>query len=128
MQFNNNKYYLLQLLEHNKTKTYCVWFRWGRVGKTGQSTYEKCGSDLEKAKNVFCRKFFDKTKNEWDDKDNFEKVPGKYDIVDKDYAAGDEDDDDNDKDEVIECIKHLSSYSIVNLALFYFQEKSKKRS
>jgi predicted DNA-binding WGR domain protein len=43
---------MLQLLEHNKSKTYCVWFRWGRVGKAGQSSNDKCGSDLEKAKNI----------------------------------------------------------------------------
>ena len=81
---------MIQLLEHNKSKTYCVWFRWGRVGKTGQSSYDKCGSDLGKAKDLFCRKFYDKTKNEWEFKDEFEKVHGKYDIVQKDYHADNE--------------------------------------
>ena len=90
LQFNNNKYYLLQLLEHNKSKTYCVWFRWGRVGKAGQSSNDNCGSDLEKAKNIFCKKFNDKTKNEWEYKDEFEKVHGKYDLVQKDYEAENE--------------------------------------
>lgn len=30
LQFNNNKFYLLQLLEDDSTKVYSVWFRWGR--------------------------------------------------------------------------------------------------
>lgn len=83
---NNNKYYLLQLLENGNKPEYVVWFRWGRVGKSGQTAVHKCGTDLEKAKNLFCGKFFDKTKNDWDEKDQFEKVPGKYDIVQKDYS------------------------------------------
>ena len=77
-------------MEHNKSKTYCVWFRWGRVGKAGQSSCQKCGSDIEKATNMFCRKFSDKTKNKWAHKDEFEKVHGKYDLVQKDYDAENE--------------------------------------
>ena len=77
-------------MEHNKTKTYCVWFRWGRVGKAGQSSCLHCNGDLEKAKNTFCQKFCDKTKNEWEYKDEFEKVHGKYDLVQKDYEAANE--------------------------------------
>lgn len=30
LQFNNNKYYLMQLLEDDGAKAYSVWFRWGR--------------------------------------------------------------------------------------------------
>jgi hypothetical protein len=30
LQFNNNKYYLLQLLEDDSSKSYSVWLRWGR--------------------------------------------------------------------------------------------------
>ncbi|VDP91412.1 unnamed protein product [Echinostoma caproni] len=69
LQHNNNKYYLLQLLEDDDSKNYSVWFRWGRVGKTGQN------------------KFYDKTLNEWDCRDCFEKVQGKYDLVHLDYGT-----------------------------------------
>jgi poly [ADP-ribose] polymerase len=93
LQFNNNKYYLIQLLEQDKNKSYGVWFRWGRVGKKGQTSFDNCGGNLEKAKTVFETKFFDKTKNEWADKDMFEKVAGKYDLVHKDYAANNEDEE-----------------------------------
>lgn len=32
-------------------------------------------------------RFFDKTKNEWEHREKFEKVPGKYDMVFMDYSA-----------------------------------------
>lgn len=30
LQFNNNKYYLIQLLQDDSAKAYSVWMRWGR--------------------------------------------------------------------------------------------------
>lgn len=30
LQFNNNKYYLIQLLQDDSPKVYSVWLRWGR--------------------------------------------------------------------------------------------------
>ncbi|XP_047446376.1 poly [ADP-ribose] polymerase 2 isoform X2 [Mugil cephalus] len=85
LQYNNNKYYLIQLLEDDGSKGYSVWMRWGRVGKVGQSSLTACGGDLLKAKNVFKKKFLDKTKNEWENRETFEKVNGKYDMVFMDY-------------------------------------------
>lgn len=38
-------------------------------------------NDIESAKADFFKKFSDKTKNKWDDRENFKKVNGKYDIV-----------------------------------------------
>uniref|UniRef100_A0A668ATM8 Poly [ADP-ribose] polymerase n=1 Tax=Myripristis murdjan TaxID=586833 RepID=A0A668ATM8_9TELE len=87
LQFNNNKYYLIQLLEDDNSKAYSVWMRWGRVGKVGQNSLTGCGGDLLKAKDVFKKKFLDKTKNEWEQRANFEKVAGKYDMVLMDYSA-----------------------------------------
>ncbi|XP_028987792.1 poly [ADP-ribose] polymerase 2 isoform X1 [Betta splendens] len=87
LQFNNNKYYLIQLLEDDSSKTYSVWMRWGRVGKVGQNNLTAYGGDLMKAKDVFKKKFFDKTKNEWEHRANFEKVAGKYDMVFMDYST-----------------------------------------
>ena len=37
------------------------------------------------AKNIFCKKFLDKTYNSWDERLNFVKQYGKYDLVHKDY-------------------------------------------
>uniref|UniRef100_UPI0025AE271C poly [ADP-ribose] polymerase 2 n=1 Tax=Doryrhamphus excisus TaxID=161450 RepID=UPI0025AE271C len=87
LQFNNNKYYLMQLLEDDASKTFSVWMRWGRVGKVGQNSLTACGGDLLKAKDIFKKKFFDKTKNEWEHRASFEKVPGKYDMVYMDYST-----------------------------------------
>lgn len=56
LQHNNNKYYLLQLLEDDDRKNYSVWFRWGRVGKAGQNKLESYGSNLDAAKNSFTKK------------------------------------------------------------------------
>ncbi|XP_068604576.1 poly [ADP-ribose] polymerase 2 [Brachionichthys hirsutus] len=86
LQFNNNKYYLMQLLEDDGSKAYAVWLRWGRVGKVGQNSLTACGGDLQKAKDVFKKKFFDKTKNEWEHRAAFEKVAGKYDMVFMDFS------------------------------------------
>uniref|UniRef100_A0AAQ4QMW5 Poly [ADP-ribose] polymerase n=1 Tax=Gasterosteus aculeatus aculeatus TaxID=481459 RepID=A0AAQ4QMW5_GASAC len=87
LQFNNNKYYLIQLLQDDSSKAYSVWSRWGRVGKVGQSNLAPCGGDLLKAKDVFKKKFLDKTKNDWEHRASFEKVPGKYDMVFMDYST-----------------------------------------
>ncbi|MEQ2256427.1 Poly [ADP-ribose] polymerase 2, partial [Ilyodon furcidens] len=87
LQFNNNKYYLIQLLEDDGFKVYSVWMRWGRVGKVGQNSLVCYGGDLPKAKNMFKKKFLDKTNNEWDRRECFEKEDGKYDMVFMDYSA-----------------------------------------
>jgi len=90
IQNNNNKYYLIQLLEADSGKSYAVWMRWGRVGYSGQNSWTVTGSDLDKAKAVFAKKFKDKTVNEWEERDSFEKRAGKYDLVLMDYSAKDE--------------------------------------
>ncbi|KAK6185449.1 hypothetical protein SNE40_007679 [Patella caerulea] len=88
---NNNKYYLIQLLEEDNKKSYHVWQRWGRVGYKGQNNLVPTLGDLDKAKNIFCKKFRDKTSNDWSDRDNFEKVGGKYDLLAMDYNPKEED-------------------------------------
>uniref|UniRef100_A0A452R650 Poly [ADP-ribose] polymerase n=1 Tax=Ursus americanus TaxID=9643 RepID=A0A452R650_URSAM len=87
LQFNNNKYYLIQLLEDDAQRDFSVWMRWGRVGKMGQHSLVACSGDLNKAKEIFQKKFLDKTKNNWEDREKFEKVPGKYDMLEMDYTT-----------------------------------------
>ncbi|TRY98940.1 hypothetical protein DNTS_016995 [Danionella cerebrum] len=79
LQFNNNKYYLIQLLEDDCAKAY--------IGKVGQNNLVNCGRNLAEAKDTFKKKFFDKTKNEWERRAQFEKVAGKYDMVSVDYST-----------------------------------------
>ncbi|KAF8791322.1 Poly [ADP-ribose] polymerase 2 like protein [Argiope bruennichi] len=86
MQNNNNKYYIIQLLEHNKRKQFAVWRRWGRVGHKGQRDLSKFGSSLPEAKESFEQKFYDKTRNNWSDLKNFVHVKGKYDLLQMDLC------------------------------------------
>jgi len=61
---NNNKYYVLQLMESSAGR-YEVFTRWGRVNEPGQNLIVYTGTNLEAAKAAFCKKFKDKTKNAW---------------------------------------------------------------
>ena len=94
IQNNNNKYFLLQLLVDEAKGKYYTWFRWGRVGYNGQNNLMEFGSNLEKAKNNFTKKFSDKTKNLWEDRNQFVKFHGKYELVDIQVATADDDDED----------------------------------
>lgn len=82
---NNNKFYVIQLIE-GVNKFFC-WTRWGRVGETGQSNLSQLPNS-EAAIKVFEKKFKEKTKNNWDDRNNFTSYPGKYTLIEVD---GDED-------------------------------------
>lgn len=57
------------------------------VGLKGQNNLTSCGSDLEKAKEMFINKFWDKTRNEWSQRRKFQKVQGKYDLLKMDYST-----------------------------------------
>lgn len=81
VEFNNNKYYLMQVLQHNDERIFYVWFRWGRVGKRGQTNLIPCGLNMDKAVQIFSKKFYDKTLNCFEERNSFEKVKGKYDLL-----------------------------------------------
>ena len=61
-------------------------YRWGRVGYRGQTNLGKFGNNLDGAKSEFYKKFLNKTGNNWEERDQFEKVGGKYDLVKMDYS------------------------------------------
>lgn len=82
---NNNKYYIIQLLEKNDGGMFLVWNRWGRVGKVAGSNFMYEGSDIEQAKKKFNEKFKSKTKNDWQNRKNFQAVRGKYTLLERDY-------------------------------------------
>ena len=83
---NNNKFYVIQLLESDAGKQYWVWNRWGRVGKDGQNALQSCGS-LDAAKAAFGSKFSDKTRNQWSNRHNFVSYSGKYTLIERDHSA-----------------------------------------
>uniref|UniRef100_A0A452FZE1 Poly [ADP-ribose] polymerase n=1 Tax=Capra hircus TaxID=9925 RepID=A0A452FZE1_CAPHI len=109
LQFNNNKYYLIQLLEDDAQRNFSVWMRWGRVGKTGQHSLVACSGDLSKAKEIFQKKFLDKTKNNWEDREKFEKMPGKYDMLQMDYASSTQNEEETKKEESLKSPLKLES-------------------
>lgn len=75
---NNNKFYIIQLLEDGGN--FVCWNRWGRVGELGQSKINHF-SCLEDAKKDFEKKFREKTKNNWAERDHFVAHPGKYTLI-----------------------------------------------
>ncbi|KAJ3046051.1 Poly [ADP-ribose] polymerase 2 [Rhizophlyctis rosea] len=95
---NNNKFYIIQLLEEDNQKKYWVWNRWGRVGVDGQNKLDGPLS-LDAAKRSFEKKFHDKTKNRWEDRADFEKVAGKYFLIERDFSNEDEAEEAEVKDE-----------------------------
>lgn len=92
---NNNKFYILQLLEEDDKSAFYLFTRWGRVGVDGQLQTEAFGNNLSAAIAAFKKKFHDKTKNDWDNRDIFVKVAGKYQLMQIDYGANDDDDENN---------------------------------
>ena len=95
---NNNKFYAIQLIQSlsGSSKNFSVFTRWGRVGLSGQCSTQGCGSDLTLAKHRFETKFYDKTHNNWDERNMFQHVPGKYDMVDIDYGEDEDMDVDSE--------------------------------
>ena len=85
---NNNKFYVIQMLQQGGW--YRVWNRWGRVGEPGQNVMKGPFSSEEAAASEFCKKFRDKTKNAWEDRDNFTPVKGKYTLLEMDDEEGGE--------------------------------------
>ena len=85
---NNNKYYIIQLLASDATPTeYYCWNRWGRVGE--ERNYQNAlrgPMPLDAAYDDFCKKFRDKTKNDWTERHKFQTYPDKYTLLERDYG------------------------------------------
>lgn len=81
---NNNKFYVIQLLEDG-SHFFC-WNRWGRVGEVGQSKMNRF-TCLEDAKEDFEKKFHDKTRNKWAERDHFVAHSGKYTLIEVQGSA-----------------------------------------
>lgn len=87
---NNNKFYVLQLLESDNGSEYMVFTKWGRVGgKKAQQRLMRAGADLAAAKKEYNKKFRDKTKNEWAERASFVHHKGKYMLLHRAYGDGD---------------------------------------
>uniref|UniRef100_A0A915PHG3 Poly [ADP-ribose] polymerase n=1 Tax=Setaria digitata TaxID=48799 RepID=A0A915PHG3_9BILA len=83
-----NSFYKLQLLKHDNKNSYYLFRSWGRVGTDiGGSKTEKYHGDLERAKLTFEKLFSEKTANNWDNVENFKKIPGKMSLIETDYGS-----------------------------------------
>ena len=87
---NNNKYYTIQVIEHNTKPEYITLCRWGRVGKVAGLSANP--GTLIEAKDEFVKKFKAKTGNDFylvsmATNVSFQKKKGKYDMVHIDYGA-----------------------------------------
>ncbi|KAL9227704.1 hypothetical protein vseg_003359 [Gypsophila vaccaria] len=76
-----NSYYILQLIQEDKSSDCYVFRKWGRVGsdKIGSSKLEEMSK--EDAVEHFKKLFLEKTGNPWEawvQKKNFRKLPGKF--------------------------------------------------
>ncbi|KAK6755153.1 hypothetical protein RB195_013873 [Necator americanus] len=87
MQTNRNSYYKIQLLKHDHKPTFYVFRSWGRVGTMIGGTRTEMFRNEENAVEAFEHLFLEKSGNEWENKDNFKKVPGRLGFVDTDFTA-----------------------------------------
>ncbi|POM67449.1 Poly [ADP-ribose] polymerase, partial [Phytophthora palmivora] len=112
----NNKFYMVQLIQDGDQ--YMVFRKWGRVGaKNPQRALERYSTSLEKAQASFTKKFLDKSGNEWPLSGPFEKVEGKYVLVELDDEAPEESDtmsDGEDVDDVLSTL-HESVQDVLKL-------------
>lgn len=73
-----NKWYRLQIVDTKGTgKLFTLFTRWGRVGEIGNWT-QTPEAGLASTKIAWEKKWLDKTKNKWSDREKFEKKPGAY--------------------------------------------------
>ncbi|XP_004292663.1 PREDICTED: poly [ADP-ribose] polymerase 2-like [Fragaria vesca subsp. vesca] len=82
---NNNKFFVLQVLQSDDGSSFMVYYRWGRVGVKGQNKllgpYTR-----DKAIDEFEKKFSDKTRNDWSDRKTFQSFPKCYVWLEMDYS------------------------------------------
>ncbi|KAH9305750.1 hypothetical protein KI387_010154, partial [Taxus chinensis] len=84
---NNNKFYVIQALEADVGGKYMVYNRWGRVGVRGQDKLFGPFVSQDEAISEFESKFWDKTKNSWSNRHNFDPYPRKYTWLEMDYEG-----------------------------------------
>ncbi|KAL8139006.1 hypothetical protein V2J09_005007 [Rumex salicifolius] len=88
---NNNKFYLMQVLEMDGGGTFYVYNRWGRVGIKGQEKLFGPYTSRESAREEFEKKFYAKTKNFWCNRKDFISHPKSYTWLEMDYTENEQD-------------------------------------
>ncbi|KAL3648050.1 Poly [ADP-ribose] polymerase 2 [Castilleja foliolosa] len=83
---NNNKFFVIQVLESDDGGKFMVYFRWGRVGVKGQDKLNGPYTSQEASISMFEKKFSDKTKNHWCNRKDFVTHPRSYTWLEMDYT------------------------------------------
>ena len=110
IKYNNNKFYILQILEHDNGNEYLVYTRYGRIGNLGVTNTSLFTSSLS-AICFFEKTFKSKTGNNWDARDNFIKKTGKYFMSHIDYGE-DCEDEKKDNEQEIEEVKNKNDEEV----------------
>ncbi|KAK7344424.1 hypothetical protein VNO77_13999 [Canavalia gladiata] len=84
---NNNKFYVIQVLESDSGGEFLVYNRWGRVGVKGQDKIHGPYTSCESAIQEFEQKFLAKTKNAWSNRNDFVCYPKSYAWLEMDYSG-----------------------------------------
>ncbi|WVY95859.1 hypothetical protein V8G54_028010 [Vigna mungo] len=84
---NNNKFYVIQVLESDSGGEFLVYNRWGRVGVKGQDKIHGPYKSCESAIQEFEQKFLAKTNNAWSNRDSFVSYPKSYAWLEMDYSG-----------------------------------------
>ncbi|XP_059625657.1 poly [ADP-ribose] polymerase 2 [Cornus florida] len=90
---NNNKFYVIQVLESDDGGRFVVYNRWGRVGIRGQDKLHGPFTSWESAIQEFEQKFYAKTKNHWSNRKEFVCHPKSYTWLEMDYTEKEEESD-----------------------------------
>ncbi|KAL0389646.1 UNVERIFIED_CONTAM: Poly [ADP-ribose] polymerase 2 [Sesamum calycinum] len=83
---NNNKFFVIQVLESDDGGKLMVYYRWGRVGVKGQDKLNGPYTSQQAAISEFEKKFYDKTKNHWSNRNEFVSCPKSYTWLEMDYS------------------------------------------
>ncbi|KAL9685807.1 hypothetical protein QQ045_023261 [Rhodiola kirilowii] len=88
---NNNKFFVIQVLEADDGSRFMVYNRWGRVGIKGQDKLQGPFTSVDSAIQEFECKFYAKTKNHWSNRNEFISYPKSYTWLEMDYSDKDTD-------------------------------------
>ncbi|KAL5582124.1 hypothetical protein UlMin_014566, partial [Ulmus minor] len=84
---NNNKFYMIQVLESDDGSRFLFYNRWGRVGVKDQNKILGPYTSKESAIFEFEQKFHTKTKNYWVNRRTFVPHPKSYTWLEMDYGG-----------------------------------------
>lgn len=132
VEANNNKFYIMQILENDNAKEYLLYIRYGRIGDDGRKSHDTY-SEKYMVINKFCSQFKTKTGNIWGG--NFTKKAGKYFMTQIDYGEKPIIKKDENKNIVLSCdlderiqdlIKRISDINMMNGLMTEFKLDLKK--